>query len=173
MGNIRVFIKWALSFLKSDWVLADYPVRLKEQDRVGEEAPRYSAQIINWWQISGLGNTKDGALEDLNQMFLNIKENRVSMPRPGTGLPIEFASSEELDKYWVVASRIIEEVLGFSPDEVFISDESSLWDFPEGDNKYVYLSKIESIFKLDVSNIESGCISEISKFIHDKMNLSC
>lgn len=167
MEKLSAIFKWLMSFQKSDWVLSDYPLRIQEQNQIDEAVPKYAAQIINWWQMTGVGNTREEAISDLNQMFLNIKENGETLPRPGTGLPIEFASCEVLEKYWSVVSRLIEEVLCYDIDEIFISDESSLWDFPEGDNKDYYFDKIKEIFGVDVSHIESGYISEISKYIHE------
>ena len=167
MEQLLASFKWAMSFFKSEWELKDYPVRFREQGKEDPSIPRWSAQIVNWWQISGVGDTKQEAWQNLLESFCAAKEYKGRLPRPGTGFPIEFASSDELDRYWHVASRILEEVLGYDPNGIFVSDESSLWDFSRDEDISAYQNEIRKIFGVDVSHIESGNLVEISKHISD------
>jgi hypothetical protein len=64
-----------MSLLKRDWTLSDYPISMREHaidpTYVGTRLKqhRYSASIVNWWVISGSGNTKGEALEELQKRF--------------------------------------------------------------------------------------------------------
>ena len=167
MEKLLVYFKWLVSFLKSEWTANDYPIRYREQEK--DHLPRYLAQIINWWQIIGVGNTKQEALQDLSKILHKIKQYKGSLPRPGTGFPLEFASSEEVEKYWGITSRIIREVLGYNLNDVFVSDKSRLSDFSIEGGSGFYQNKILEIFGVDVSHIESENIAEISKYISDKI----
>jgi hypothetical protein len=93
--NMRAGIKYLLSFAKDDWVLTDYPIRFRHSpssDAGGRLKPiPWTAQIINWWQVDGFGETKQQAYVDLETKFNRSKADGKSLPRPGTGLPIEFA----------------------------------------------------------------------------------
>ena len=64
----------------------------------------------------------------------------------------------------------IEEVLGYDPNGIFVSDGSSLWDFSLSEDEGIsrYQNQIEEIFGLDISHIESGNLVEISKYISDR-----
>jgi hypothetical protein len=168
MEQIKAIYKWLLSFLKSKWDIDDYPVRFREQGKDDPNIPHWSAQIINWWVITGLGETKNEAYKNLSESLENVKKQRENFPRPGTKVPIEFATSKDLDRYWGIASRIIDEVLGFDPEGIFVSDGSSLWDFSETDDISEYYIKIKEIFGIDVSHIESGNLVEISKYLKEK-----
>lgn len=165
MEKLYAIYKWLLSFFKKEWELQDYPVRFKEQGKDDPNIPRWSVQIINWWALTGLGDTKQEAFEKLRESLNAAKESRGNLPRPGTSVPIEFESSDELEKYWGIASRIIDEVLGYDPKGIFVSDGSSLWDFCENEDLSEYQEKIKDIFGVDVSHIESGNLVEVSECI--------
>lgn len=171
MLSINVIIKWTLSFMKEDWGISDYPVRIREQIRAeqtkeGLYMPRFIAQIENWWQISGVGETREEALVDLGRSLATVKERRGWLPRPGTGLPIEFAPSDEIERYRGIVSRIITEVLEYDPEDIFITDGSSLWDFSyAGDSIETLRKRVSKTFNVDISHIESGNIAEIARYI--------
>ena len=169
MSKFNVIVKWIASFLKSDWEINDYPLLYRMQGGNDSDQSGWQVQIVNWWQMCGVGQTKEEALSNLSEGFALVKSER-KLPRPGTGLPIEFASSEGLEQNWDIVCQLISEVLGFSPDQVFVSDQSSLWDFTEGEDIASYQGKIEEIFGVDVSDIESGNLVEISKSISDKLS---
>jgi hypothetical protein len=90
----RAAWKLFLSLIKRDWELSDYPVVIREQQadpsyvatRLNHH--RYAASIVNWWRMSGGGDTKHEALQELEETFANEKfkrsRERKPLPRPGT-----------------------------------------------------------------------------------------
>jgi hypothetical protein len=60
---------------------------------------RYVAQIVNW-TVAGSGDTPEQARLALATNFKEVKLKRLSagknLPRPGTDLPVEFASQERV-----------------------------------------------------------------------------
>lgn len=69
--------------------------------------------------------------------------------------PLEFASTEETQAHSETAQQFIESVLGFAADElVFISDESTLYDFDFINEVNIFEEKIKEVFGVDVSDIE-------------------
>ena len=65
MGQLKAFFKWIQSFFRSQWEITDYPVRFREQKEAGDPGAQWSAQIINWWSMTGLGETKEEAHKNL------------------------------------------------------------------------------------------------------------
>jgi predicted RNase H-like HicB family nuclease len=160
--------KFCLSFTKRHWDLADYPTVIRRQaPRSGastdREAPPYAATIVNWWVMTGLGNTPEEAMQELASQFAGIEgdwqQKGKPMPRPGTKVPIEFAPSGRVYADFELADDFIRRVLGL--DWAFVSDESSLWDFHTGETNDALVAKISLLYGVDVSDIESGNIAAI------------
>ena len=161
--------KWLLSFSKRSWKLSDYPLSLREHridpDYVGTrlKQQRYSVAIVNWWVICGSGDTKREAMEELEKRFAAEKAERTKtgkqLPRPGTHVPIEFASRQRVDAHPELAEDFTRRVLNL--DWAWISDESSLWDFHSSDDNSALIAKIKEVYGVDVSDIESARLSEI------------
>ena len=113
--HIRAWWKCFLSLFKHDWSLSDYPILVRTQeinpDNVGTRLKqhRFSAQIVNWWVVSGTGDTEEEALQDLQRSFSTTKAERAKsgkkLPRPGTHVEIEFASRERVDTHPELAHR--------------------------------------------------------------------
>lgn len=161
----KIIIKYILSFLKNDWEVTDYPLRYRIQKNLNEKF-KWSIQIINWWTLGGLGRTKKDALDDLKNNFIEQVKQKGYKPRPGTNVPIEFASTESIDKNYNLLEGFLEKILGFKKESpVFISDLSSLWDFTADDTLEKYFKKIKIIYNKDVRNIEDGNISKILEAI--------
>ena len=66
MEQLKAISKYILSFGKSNWGIEDYPISFKYK-KPEEKNPAsrliqmpWTAQIINWWQMAGHGDTKDG-----------------------------------------------------------------------------------------------------------------
>jgi len=167
--KIRAWWKYLLSFFKQDWDLSDYPITAREHEidpnYVGTrlQQHKYSAQIVNWWVMSGGGDTKDEAFRDLQKHFLSTKAERVKsgkkLPRPGTHVEIEFASSARVDAHPELAGEFVRRVLNL--DWAFLSDESSLWDFHSSDDNQALIAKIIEVYGVDVSDIESAKLWQI------------
>ena len=115
--------KLCFSFSKRDWDLADYPtvIRRQHESESGASGPRqapppWSARIVNWWVMTGLGSTPEDAMQDLAVQFARMKESRQRegkpMPRPGTKVPIEFAPSNRVYANAELTDDFIRRVFG-------------------------------------------------------------
>jgi predicted RNase H-like HicB family nuclease len=170
--NLLAGWKWALSHRTRDWQLADYPIYVRTQkhdpDSPFDNSPRftlhnYVARVVNWPTMDGTGDSREEALSDLRAKFLvrkaKLAEEGKPLPRPGTNVPIEFASQERVNVHPELAQDFIQRILGLRG--AFISDESSLWDFHTGENNDALFAKIREVYGVDVSDIESGNLGEI------------
>src|SRR6266567_2659278 len=99
MQKIRAILSWLLSFRKTNWTIDDYPIRLRKQvvepmEQHGRFKPViWNTQIINWWQMSGSGDTEGEAITNLKENFERYRETHGRLPRPGTGAPLEYSST--------------------------------------------------------------------------------
>jgi hypothetical protein len=174
MLNARVAWKYVMSFLKPDWILSDYPIRVRhfkiEPARsTGHRKPiAVEAAIINWWQMSGHGATEAEALSNLTANLNARKARGERFPRPGTGLPIEFSSTSRIEQHPELAAKFVEKILGLNYRECFISDESSLWDFHAQEDNQELHEKILRTYGVDVSDIEGAKLADIFKRLASK-----
>jgi len=170
--HLKAATKYLLSFTKTDWELTDYPIRFRHfnvTDTGGrlKQIP-WSAQIINWWQMDGSGDTKQDAYADLQKKFGDFKSKGKSLPRPGTGLPIEFAPTERIQFHDDIAIDFFSRILNMNYRECFISDESTLWDFHgEESNEHLH-RKIWDTYRVDVSDINDGNLVKIFERIENR-----
>src|SRR5271155_51473 len=106
----RLYSLWkvCLSVRNRDWELGDYPVVIRQFEvdskRKGtrfEQRP-YTAFIVNWG-LTGGGDSECEAVEALRQHFATAKAERmksgIPLPRPGTRVPIQFASQARVNAY--------------------------------------------------------------------------
>ena len=166
MCNLRekalIAEKWIRSFLKSDWRLDDYPVRVRRNGDNPEPKWAWLAQILNWAGPTGLGPTKEQAVAHLNETLENIRKNRRRMPRPGTEVPIEFASSTRVDSNPQLRDQFIKEVLGFDPDGmIFISDVTSLDHFGDQERVADLRNKVLETFGVSISDLKEPLVCDI------------
>jgi hypothetical protein len=167
MDQLKAILKHVSSFFKSDWSIDDYPLRYRQQEKTSPNVPRWVVQIINWWAMTGTGETRQEAHQDLAQRLEERRAHGPSLPRPGTKVPILFVATERVDMYPDIADRFLREVMGFtSGGPVFISDQSCLGDFGIGAGPDKYVEKIRQVFGVDVSDIESGNLADIFERIH-------
>jgi hypothetical protein len=171
MNEVKRIIKYFLSFFRSTWKLNDYPIRVRHLEATQADADDrlvpvpWEAQIINWWAMFGSGQSVEEALADLRHKFEQFKGSGKKLPRPGTKVAIEFAPTTQIEQYEEMAVHFMEKILGINYYNCFISDESSLWDFPTKSSKEEYHQKIALIYGVDVSDIDSGNLVEIFKRI--------
>jgi len=168
-NKIRAWWKRFLSLFKRDWNLSDYPISVRKHEidpkYVGTRWKQhiYTAQIVNWWVISGGGDTKTEALQELDKSFEALKAEKAKdgqkLPRPGTHVEIEFASREWVDAHAELAEDFIHRVLNL--DWASISDESSLWHFHSRDDNQEFIAKIKQLYGVDVSDLESAKLWQI------------
>jgi hypothetical protein len=90
--------------------------------------------------MSGGGNSKSEALEKLRKSLDWRKAENKKLPRPGTGLPIEFASRIRIDRHAELAEDFTKRVLGL--EWAWISDQSSLWDFHVDEDHQVLVRRV-------------------------------
>jgi len=172
MDRIRAFPCFVLSFRrrKNCWRFEDYPVRVRKQQshNTGSPIPAYCAQIINWWTITGLGDTPEAARDDLGKNFAKFKKSNAIIPRPGCDVPVQFADATVVESNPGIYDKFIVDVLGFGPgDPVFISDQSSLLDF-DGVNGGVNLfERVRDVFGVDVTDITDGNLAAIFRRIEN------
>jgi len=160
--QLQAWFKRAFSYFKTAWDIEDYPVRLRRQDveslklRVhGRNLPIvWTAQVINWWQMAGHGDTKEEALANLGIAFENFRISHEALPRPGTGAPLEFAPSILIERHEALARDLLHRVLDLNYDECFISDQSSLWNFHDGDSNDALYQRISELYGVDISDVD-------------------
>lgn len=169
--NVLAAWKMLLSFRKTDWALSDYPIVIRTQpngliteSRVSTiETHLYVARVVKWWALSTSGVTAADAKRQLAIQFEAQRDYRQRegrpLPRPGTPVPIEFASQERVDAYGELKDDFVRRVLDL--DWAFISDESSLWDFHTDISNQELNAKITQIYAVDVSDIQSGNLAAI------------
>jgi hypothetical protein len=158
--------KYILSLLKSreKWQFEDYPIRTRQRDTInylGPERQRPSQWVadIVGWSISGWGETEEAAVEKLRENFAARKAGDENIPRPGTKIPIRFASSMRIERHKDLSEDFIHRVLKL--EWAFISDESSLWDFHEEESNNAYFILIRSTYGIDVSDDSRAIIADI------------
>ena len=167
--NILAFYKRLLSYSKTKWDLDDYPLRYKNQaDPNDKELKPWVVQVINWWTLTGLGETKEEAYKMLKEGFENYKVYNDKLPRPGCSVPLQYAATTTVDNLESVAVDFFDKILGYNYYECFISDESSLIDFGQDNNET--LQKINQTYNLNLKEIGDGNIVRILTLIDEKNN---
>jgi hypothetical protein len=170
MDRVAAAVKWLASFTKRSWALEDYPVRVLEREAhssgVRDVPSQWTALIVNWWHMRGDGRTHDEALDRLRERFLAYSRDS-PLPRPGRGAPFKFeiASQDIVTEFAPVVHRILREVIGLDPDQCLITDESTLWDFHDGESNQPFLDKIKQVFGVDVSTVEPPTLSAIAQHV--------
>lgn len=169
LRKTKRFWKYSLSFLSKDWQLRDYPVTVRPQgDAPTNPSSRFKtypwvARIGGWGVLSGTGNTRDEALANLAANFDKEKSKRVAkgepLPRPGTSVPIQFAPSGRIAAHSELSADFTHLVLLLP--WAFLSDESSLWHFHEGDSNEHYIQRIREVYDVDCSDIADAPIADI------------
>jgi len=164
-GYLKVVSKWLLSFFKEKWELEDYPVEIRMQrtDPKDVALPKYVARIINWWVLTGLGETESEARENLREALAEQAKKR-TLPRPGTNVPLQFASVDEISRFEALATDFFPAILGHELSQCFVSDESSLMDF--GGEWSNYCSRVLLRYKVDISDMEPGNLVRVFERIH-------
>lgn len=158
---------WCFSFTKNNWELRDYPVCTRRQ-KLDLNLPSrltqhpHLARVLGW-HIDAGGASREEALHALSEKFDKRKSAWLKkgkpLPRPGVRVPIEFVSQERVNAHAELAQDFIHRVLEL--EGVWISDESSLWDFHFEETNDALLAKIKEVYRIDVSDIQSARLCEI------------
>lgn len=109
--------------------------------------------------MSGGGNSRMEAFAELGRHFDHFKASKKKLPRPGTKVPIEFATRNRVGEHPELAQEFTRRIL--EVDGAWISDDSSLWDFHAEDTNDKYVEKIRQVFGVDVSDITTGNLADI------------
>jgi hypothetical protein len=163
---VKAASKYLLAFRKRQWGLGDYPLRYVDQVARGgtsagrRQLPRWHVQIINWWTMSGAGETPEAALAMLSEKFNRYRSER-PLPHPGVRVPIEVAATSEIAKRIPKLQEFASKVLGYEPGFYFVSDESSLWDFARDDTLEAVFAKVREVYGVDVSDVPDGTIWKV------------
>lgn len=162
LDPLRTFAKYLLSFRRRHWTVRDYPLRVRRQQGVPESS-RWHAQVVGWWVMSGLGPTRHDAIADLERRLAERRARVGSLPRPGTSVPLEFASTARVQRDPELLRRLLTEVLRFDdPDAVWVSDESSLDDFcADAAATAALRERVRAAFGVDVSDVEDDRLATI------------
>ena len=157
-------LKYLLSFFKSSWTLNDYPIRYVRQDpgliteigfrSEGWESSRWRAQVEGWPLMFGLGETRQAAARQLQDNFSAYRESGDPLPRPGRRVMLTFPEPkiEQIGKYESISIHFMEHILKFHG-RFWISDLSSIWDFPVEDTPDELVRKIALRYGVDVSDL--------------------
>ena len=80
---------------------------------------------------------------------------------------IGIASSDRIENFFEtdLYSIFCMDVLGYESEEILLTDESSLTDFPE--EKEYYVGKVQEIFKIDISDLKQLFIVDILQRVLD------
>lgn len=168
----RVY-KLTLSFLKSNWTLNDYPIEFRQQethDLSGTNLTMYpwEARIINWYWMNGDGNSKEEAYNKLKDRFDAHKADVLELPRPGTRVKFRFASVSRIDKVDKEALEFFRDIFEMDYYGMFISDESSIYDFCLTDERLKEIEqKIQVKYGIQINDIERLKIVSILERIQE------
>ncbi len=164
--ELHVLFKYLASFVKREWNVKDYPIRMTHPVGHYDPLPRdltivpWHVQIVRWGQMFGTGATKQAALADLQLKLETYKQQYRTLPRPGTHVPLQFAPTDHIDQYEPIARDYLRRILNKDYDHCFISDESSLLDFFSDED---YVEKTRQIYGVDISDIADGNLVQIFK----------
>ena len=168
LANVQLQARalWArvCSYFKKDWTVDDYLllVRFNPPERRRTPARRkalpWFISIVNWPGPCGGGDTKAEALADLSRNFDQFKLKN-KLPRPGSKVPVQFASTTRVDIHSCLAKDFIKRVLEI--DWAWISDDSALSDFHSGETDHALLERIRAVYGVDVSDISAGNLADV------------
>ena len=126
--QLLALFKYLASMGKGDFSISDYPLRYQYQGLgTSKKLTPWIVRIVGWEVMSGLGDTKPQALQDLKIRLDEYKKSNVSLPRPGTKVPLRFASTELIGCFPL---SFIDDFLKsiFGIETALVTDESSLFD---------------------------------------------
>ncbi|NLG28833.1 MAG: hypothetical protein GX557_13045 [Chloroflexi bacterium] len=170
--RMRIAKSWLASFFHKNWQPEHYPIYVRQQAHVPDEL-RWCACVLNWAGPVGLGSTEQGArtalLAELHAVAARRREEGKPMPRPGTRVPILFASTTRVKADPALLNEFIGKALGFGPGAfVFISDESTICDFGDDERVAEIRATIRDRFGVAVDEPEPVRIADVLEKIRRK-----
>lgn len=157
--------KWLLSFRKSQWTVADYPVRL-HRNPVPDPDQAWVARIVHWPGPVGVGRDPHGALACLRDSFRAIAAARLArgerLPRPGVPEPARFAPAVRIARHAELLGEFSEKVMGLRPGELlFLSDASTLHDFGDDGEVERMRGLVRSLYGVETADLPEPTIAAI------------
>ena len=128
----------------------------------------YESRIINWYWMNGSGYTKEEAYKNLKEKFQKYKLEGNELPRPGSKVPIKFASTERIYNFDTEAAQFFKAVFAMDYYNIFISDESSMYDFCWDDILIEKQKIIQRLYGIDINDFEGLKIVDILERIKGK-----
>lgn len=156
------------SFFRRPWTLDDYPVVIRRQEPLDDSELPLVMRGLPWLPyiatvdgmfITGLGDTPQAARDQLAERFAEYRASHDTLPRPGTQAPVTFASTTRLEAHGTLRDEFIERVLHMGPSWVFVSDESSLSEFPEGNEEYGRRTML--LYGIDIESLPDDAFTTI------------
>ena len=180
MDTLKALAKRLKSYTKKDWEFNDYPINTWKNQNASEDRIAFGAGIVNWQGIVGHGETLEKALNALKESFQLYKDKNESLPRPGTKVPFKFASTENIDKYEIIAVDFFNRVLEMDYYGGFYSDMSFLSFFEPYDNvekakemKMETINRTHKIYNVEISDIYDEPLWRIFERIENNKNTIC
>jgi hypothetical protein len=174
MHRLVAIIKQLLSYTKTDWDFDDYPIRTWKNPNAREAKVEYGAGIINWTTMVGHGTTPRQAVDDLRNRFGLYKDHNRRLPRPGTRVPLKFASTEQIRRYADTAVDFFQRVLDMDYFGGFYSDGTCLAYFepPHDDEeakrvKAAIIRRTLLVYNVDITDLYDGSLWKILKTINE------
>jgi len=173
MNTLNTLTKRILSYFKSTWNFHDYPIRTWRNPNAQEDKVRYGAGIIGWVTMIGHGTTAEDAITTLYQSFKLYQENNKLLPRPGTKVQLQFASTEHISKYEDLAVDFFQRILEMDYYEGFYSDGSYLDLFASENSekdktfKNLIIKKTLLIYNVDITDVYDKALWEVFRKIED------
>ena len=170
----RMLWKRVLSYRKREWSFEDYPTVVRRQTLTGvpedaEHESRYRARVLGWL-IDETAPTGSEALAKLRDRYAQRKqlclERGGSIPRPGTRVPITFASQVRVNADEELADDFIHRVLKL--EWALITDESTLWHFTTGESIKEFQDRIFLIYGVAVYDVGDGNMATILERIRER-----
>ncbi len=175
MDRLLAIFKQLQSYTRTAWNFNDYPVRTWNNPNAREDRAKYGAGIINWALMVGHGTTPERAVDELRDHFNLYKDNHDRLPRPGTRVPLKFASTEQIGKYTDTAADFFKRVLKIDYFGGFCSDGSCLRFFEPPNNdeeanrmRKAIIRRTLLIYNVDIADIYDEPIWKILKVIKDR-----
>jgi hypothetical protein len=161
MDRWNIFIKLFKSWFKSEWTAEDYPLRIRDQGE-GPGHPRFFVQVWNWPTATGAGETREEAVADLQAFLERYRAAKGRLPRPGTHVPLTFASADRIRTHHDLVEKFVCQVLDV-PDgaPVLISDESTLDHFEGAVAGEPIEVRFQQVFGVDVEDMMTHPIVDI------------
>jgi hypothetical protein len=170
---IKRYYKFVLSFIKSNWTLNDFPIEFRQQEMLDLSGTNltmfpWEARIINWYWMNGSGNSKMEAYINLKERFEAHLAEGLKLPRPGTNVKVRFASVSRIDTVEKEAVDFFKDIFDMDYYGMFISDESSMYDFCWADELLNEKKlKIQEVYGIQIDDIEGlkivGILEEIKE----------